>query len=141
LLKGQVGQIYFARISEKEDLAEAIRRRVEESGIKAGVFIVVGSLKRAVLGHYKEGKYDFTLLEGPLEIASCSGNISLGEDGHVMIHAHVVVSNERGQAFGGHLAEGSYVGVTAELVVIEGLAVNVKKVKEEKTNLNLWKLS
>jgi predicted DNA-binding protein with PD1-like motif len=140
LLKGQVRQIYFARVAEGEDLAEAIRRRVEEGGVKAGVFIVIGSLKRAVLGYYKEKKYDYTLLEGPLEIASCTGNISLGEDGHVIIHAHVVVSNEKGQAFGGHLAEGSNVGVGAELVVIEGLAVDLKKVKDEKTNLNLWKL-
>jgi predicted DNA-binding protein with PD1-like motif len=141
LLKGQVGQMFFARIGEGEDLAGAIKKRVEESSVKAGGFIVIGSLKKAVLGYYKERKYDYIRLEGPLEIASCTGNISLDEDGHVMIHAHIVVSNDKGQAFGGHLAEGSNVGVTAELVIIEGLTANLKRAKDEKTNLNLWKLS
>lgn len=128
------------RIAEGEDLVEAIRRKAEEGGIKAGAFIVIGSLKKAMLGYYKDGKYDYISMDGPLEIASCTGNICLGENGKVMIHAHVVVSNGKGEAFGGHLAEGSYVGATAELVIIEGLGINLMRVKDEKTRLNLWKL-
>ena len=60
-------------------------------------------MKHAVLGYYKEGKYETIRLEGPLEIASCTGNVAVDEKGEVVIHAHVVVSNEKGEAFGGHL--------------------------------------
>ena len=141
MLKGHVGKICFSRILEGEDLAEAIKRRVEEGGIKAGVFILIGSLKKVVLGYYKEGQYNSIELDGPLEIASCMGNVAVDEKGEIVIHPHIAVANEKGEAFGGHLMKGSPVGATAELVVIEGAGVNLQRAFDEKTRLNLWKLS
>jgi predicted DNA-binding protein with PD1-like motif len=140
MLKGQVGKIYFTRILEGEDLAEVIKKRVEKSGIKAGIFFLIGSLKEVVLGYLKAGQYKYIHLDGPLEIASCMGNIAVDEKGEVIVHAHIVVSDEKGRAFGGHLMKDSYVGATAELVVIEASGVNLTKVFDEKTNLRLWKL-
>jgi predicted DNA-binding protein with PD1-like motif len=141
MLKGQVGKMCFARILEGEDLAEAIKKRVEESGIKTGIFFLIGSLKEVVLGYYKEGQYKYIHLDGPLEIASCMGNIAVDEKGEIMIHAHAVVADEKGEAFGGHLMKDSHVGATAELVVIEGVGVNLQRIFDEKTKLRLWKLS
>jgi predicted DNA-binding protein with PD1-like motif len=140
MLTGQIGRMCFDRITEDEDLAEAIRKRVEQCGIKAGFFVVIGSLKKAVLGYYKGGKYEHINLTGPLEIASGMGNIALSEKGELMIHTHLVVSNEKGEAFGGHLMSDSPVGATAELVVVEGLGVNLIRSLDEKTKLNLLKL-
>jgi len=141
MLKGQIGRICFSRIFEDEDLADAIKKRVEESNVKAGIFILIGSLKKAILGYYKEGEYKSIELDGPLEIASCMGNIAVNEKGEIMIHPHIVVSNEKGEAFGGHLMKGSPVGATAELVIIEGTGINLQRTFDEKTKLNLWKLS
>lgn len=140
MLKGQVGKICFSRIFEGEDLPEAIKKKVEESGIKAGVFILIGSLREATLGYYKEGRYNSIEFDGPLEIASCMGNISVDEKGGIIIHPHIVVANEKGEAFGGHLMKGSFVGATAELVIIEGSGVKLQRAFDEKTKLNLWKL-
>ena len=141
MLKGQIGRICFSRMVEGEDLAEAIRKRVEESGIKAGTVFLIGSLKEVVLGYFTGKQYEYIRLDGPLEIASCMGNIAVDEKGEVIIHAHVVVSDEKGRAFGGHLMNGSHVGATAELVIIEGIGVNLQRVFDEKTKLRLWKLS
>jgi len=138
MLKGQIGRMCFSRTLEGEDLTEAIKKRVEESGIKAGIFFVIGSLREVVLGYYKEGEYKSIRLDGPLEIVSCIGNIAVDEKGEVVIHAHVVVSNEKYEAFGGHLMKGSYVGATAELVIIEGVGVNLQRIFDEKTKLKLW---
>jgi predicted DNA-binding protein with PD1-like motif len=140
MLKGQVGRICFSRIFEGEDLAEAAKKRVEESGIKAGIFILIGSLKKAIIGYYKEGQYMSIEFDGPLEIASCMGNIAVDEKGEIVIHPHIVVANEKGEAFGGHLMKGSIVGATAELVIIEAAGVNLLRAFDEKTKLNLWKL-
>jgi len=140
MLKGQVGKMCFSRILEGEDLAEAIKKRVEETGIKAGVFFLIGTLKEVVLGYYKEGQYKSIHLDGPLEIASCMGNIAVDEKEELIIHAHLIVSDEKGKAFGGHLMNGSHVGATAELVIIEGVGVNLRRVLDEKTKLRLWKL-
>jgi predicted DNA-binding protein with PD1-like motif len=140
MLEGQVGRICFSRIFEDEDLVEAIKKRVEEGDVKAGAFILIGSLKKAVLGYYKEGEYKLIELDGPLEIASCMGNIAVNEQGKIIVHPHVVVSNEKSEAFGGHLMKGSLVGATAELVVFEGVGVKLRRAFDEETKLNLWKL-
>ena len=140
MLKGQVGKICFSRIFTGEDLVEAIQKKVEQSNVKAGTFFLIGSLKNVVLGYYKEGEYRSTRLDGPLEIASCMGNIAVNEKNEIIVHPHIVVSNERGEAFGGHLMKGSLVGATAELVIIEALRVNLQRTFDEKTGLNLWKL-
>lgn len=140
MLKGQVGRICFSRIFEDEDLAEAVKKRVEESDVKAGVFILIGTLKKAVLGYYKEGEYKPIELDGPLEIASCMGNIAVNEKDEIIVHPHIVVSNEKSEAFGGHLMKGSLVGATAELVIVEGVGVKLRRVFDEKTKLNLLKL-
>ena len=141
MLNGKVGRICFSRLFEGEDLAEAIKKRAEESGINAGVFLLIGALKEAVLGCYKARQYEHVHLDGPLEIASCIGNAALDENGETVIHAHMVVSNEKGEAFGGHLMKGCPVGVTAELVIIEASGVNLLRIFDEKTKLKLWKLT
>jgi len=140
MLKGQVGRICFSRIFEDEDLAEAVKKRIEESDVKAGVFILIGSLKKAVLGYYKEGEYKPIELDGPLEIASCMGNIAVNEKDEIIVHPHIVVSNAKSEAFGGHLMKGSVVGATAELVIVEAVGVKLQRVFDEKTKLNLLKL-
>jgi len=140
VLKGQVGKICFSRIFTGEDLVEAIQKKVEQSNVKAGTFFLIGSLKNVVLGYYKEEEYRSIRLDGPLEIASCTGNIAINEKNEIIVHPHIVVSNERGEAFGGHLMKGSLVGATAELVIIEALRVNLQRTFDEKTGLNLWKL-
>jgi predicted DNA-binding protein with PD1-like motif len=140
MLEGKIGRIFFSRIFEDEDLAEAIKKRAEKSGVRAGLLIVIGSLKMVVLGYYRGGEYKYIRLEGPLEIASCTGNIAVDERGETIIHAHVVVTNERGEAFGGHLMQGSIVGVTAELTIIEGIGLNLQRTFDEKKKLKLLKL-
>jgi hypothetical protein len=141
MLNGKVGRIVFSRLLEDEDLAESVKRQAEMNGIRAGFFILIGTVKHAVLGYYKEGKYETIRLEGPLEIASCTGNVAVDEEGEVAIHAHVVVSNEKGEAFGGHLMKDSHVGATAELVMVEVAGMEVQRIFDEKTKLKLWKLS
>ena len=140
MMIGKVGKTVFSRLLESEDLFESIKDRAEKSGIRAGFFVLIGTLKNAALGYYKEGKYDAIRLKGPLEIASCTGNVAVDEKGEIAIHAHIVVSNEKGEAFGGHLMKGSEVGATAELVMVEAVAVKVQRAHDEKTNLNLWKV-
>lgn len=140
MMNGQIGRLCVSRILEDEDLADAIKKRAEDSGIKAGFFTIIGSVKKAVLGYYKDGKYENLSLVGPLEIASGMGNIAVSEKGETMIHTHLVVSNEKGEAFGGHLMKGSPVGATAELVIIEASGMNLIRGLDEKTKLNLLRL-
>jgi predicted DNA-binding protein with PD1-like motif len=133
----RTGRMYFARLFEDEDLVESIKNRVQEIGVHAGFFILIGTLKQAVLGYYKEGKYETLQFSGPLEIASCTGNIAVDEKKEVTVHAHIVVSNEKGEAFGGHLMKGSHVGATAELVIVRAVGIRLQRVFDAKTKLKL----
>jgi len=138
---GRAVRIGVFRLLENDDLIEAIKNKAEESNIKAGAFILIGSIKQAVLGYYKDGEYKNTVLQGPLEVASCIGNVALDEKGEVVVHAHVVVTNEKSEAFGGHLMKDSPVGATAELVIIEATGIDMQRIFDEKTKLRLLKLT
>src|SRR3989304_6381613 len=140
MLTGRLEKMHFARFDEGDDLFECIRKVAEDKKIKAGAFFVIGALKNAVVGFYKEGNHTNIELKEHLEIASCTGNIALGPQDEIIVHAHIVVSNEKGQAFGGHLFQGNQVGPTAELVLFEGAEILLRRTYDEKTKLKLLKL-
>ena len=140
MVYGKIGRILFFRLSENEDLIDFIKKKAEENDVRAGILILIGALKSATIGFYKAGTYKQVQLEEPLEIASCMGNIAIGKDDEIMVHAHIVVSNEEGKSFGGHLMKNSRVSVTAELMIIEGTNLDLFRAFDEKTKLNLLKL-
>jgi predicted DNA-binding protein with PD1-like motif len=140
MLAGKVEKVHFARFDENEDLLESIRKAADRKGVKAGAFSVIGAVKKAVIGFYSDKKYITIELKRHLEIASCSGNIAVGPENETIVHAHIVVSDEKGQAFGGHLFQGTLVGPTAELVLFEVKGINMKRVFDEKSNLKLLEL-
>ena len=130
----------FARFEDGDDLLDCIKKVAEDKKIKAGAFFVIGALKNAVVGFYKEGNHTNIELKEHLEIASCTGNMALGPENEIIVHAHIVVSNEKGQAFGGHLFQGSRVGPTAELVLFEGEGILLQRTYDVRTKLKLLKL-
>ncbi len=140
MVQAKVGKICFARFTENDDVAETIKKNARENDVKAGAFILIGALKHAVLGCYKNGHYVNTELRGHMEIASCMGSIAVDEKGETIVHAHIVVSNEKGEAFGGHLMKDCLVGPTAELVLIEAAGLKLQRAFDQETNLKLLKL-
>jgi predicted DNA-binding protein with PD1-like motif len=79
--KSKIGRTVFARLDENEDLLNAIKERAEQNKIRAGFLFLIGTVKKAVLGFYKEGKFKPIALSGPLEIVCCTGNVSVRDDG------------------------------------------------------------
>jgi hypothetical protein len=127
-------------MAEGDDLLETIKKSAEQNKIKAAAFTLIGALKNVVLGCYKDGDHVYTRLGGPLEIASCLGNIAVDEKGEVAVHAHLVVSNEKAEAFGGHLVKGTHVGPTAELMLFEAAGADLRRTFDDRTKLKLLKL-
>jgi predicted DNA-binding protein with PD1-like motif len=138
--KGKIGTIIIARLNEDEDLFDGIKKRVQESGVKAGAIFAIGALKQLSAGILVGGEYRINDVAGPLEIASCIGNAAVDEKGETAIHAHIVVSNEKGEAFGGHIMPGCKVGVTAELIIIEAVDVTLKRITNPKTKFRMLQL-
>jgi len=137
--KAKVGRIIFARLLENEDLLESITLAAEQNRIQAGFFLLIGTLKEAKLGFYEKGEYKTIDIGEPLEIVSCIGNISSKEaTTQVIAHAHLTVSNRKGEAFGGHLLKGCKVGTTAELTLVEAVGVKLLRKFDEEKKLHLW---
>jgi len=111
------------------------------SHIKLGVFSVIGALTGAKLGYYKqdEKKYtDCVSLDKKLEIASCTGNISL-LNSEIFVHAHIVLADHSGKAYGGHLMPGSTI-FAAEYYIQELKGTPLERTRDPETGLNLWKI-
>jgi len=137
-IESKLGRIIFARLFENEDLLEAISDTAKQKGIKAGFFILIGTLKEAKFGFYRRGRYEAIQIDEPVEIVSCIGNISLKEEGELVVHAHISVSDENGKVIGGHVLPGCLVAATAELVLVEAADVKLLRKFDEKTKLYLW---
>lgn len=138
--ESRIGRTVFARLGENEDLLNAIKERAEQNEIRAGFFFLIGTIKRGVVGFYKLGEYKRIMIAGPLEIVSCLGNLSMRDDGELVVHAHIGIADEEGKMFGGHLLPGCLIDATGELVLVETPEAKLRRALEKKLNLYLWHL-
>ncbi len=99
------------RLHPGDDVREALQRAVRVEGVEAA-FVVsgIGSLASAAIRY--AGADRPTLLRGDLEIVGLAGSVS--PDG---CHLHVTVADAEGAVRGGHLAPGSTVRTTAEVLL------------------------
>ena len=137
-VQSKTKNVVFARLFEGEELLETITSTALKNHINSGFFFLIGTLKKAVLGFYKEGKYIPKEIRGPLEIASCTGNISIKENDELVVHGHIVVTDIDCKAFGGHILEGCLVDATVELVLVEAESSSLRRRLDPERNLFLW---
>ena len=132
-------RIFIGRFEHECDLLKALYDFAKKNSVELGVFQVIGALKKAQLGYYNQDakKYiDCVSLNKKLEIASCSGNISL-KDFDVFVHAHVVLADHEGKCYGGHLMPGSKI-FAAEYCIKELRGLTLNRVHDPITGLSLW---
>lgn len=137
-VESRIEKAIFARFFEDEDLVETITLTAKQNSVNSGFFFLIGTLKKAVLGYYKEGKYMSIEKVGPFEIVSCMGNISVKETAELVVHGHIVVSDSKGNAFGGHILPGCLVDATAELVLVAVENGVLRREFDKQRNLYLW---
>lgn len=102
-------KIYMLNISYDEDFFEAWDAFIADSGIKNGMILSgYGTLDKAVFHCIDNMVWPVTqkihTVEKPMELLSVDGIIANGQ-----AHIHVTMSDESGNAFGGHLMKGSHV--------------------------------
>lgn len=104
--------VHAIRLLPGEDLKKSIQQFAQQQQIAAGwVSTCVGSLTSANL-RFANNPVG-TLVEGPFEILSLSGMVSLHG-----CHLHMCVADGEGTAIGGHLVDGNVVYTTAEIVIM-----------------------
>ena len=145
MASGKIGRIVVIRLAPGCDLLQSLEEVARKEGISSGLILGgAASLRRVVLrnprGYPKafpitDENRIFTSLEGPLELLTISGNVSLREDGQLVVHAHVTVSLgcPESTTYGGHLVAGAIIYSTGELVLAETEGVELQRVLNEET--------
>ncbi len=134
----KVKETYLFRLPHGRDLLEALGEECRQRGIKVGFISVIGAVKEATIGYYdqKEREYRSRRLPQPLEITSCTGNVSLKE-GEAFIHLHILLSDRDGRTYGGHLLSPTPI-FAAEAWVVELEGPPPERHFDETTGLFLW---
>ena len=82
------------RLRRGEDVLNQLNQIVRENGLTAAGFNALGAVERANVGFFVgNGRYSTVSYDGPLEVLSCVGNVSLKE-GEPSIHAHVTMADK-----------------------------------------------
>jgi predicted DNA-binding protein with PD1-like motif len=120
------------------DLLEELTQLCVRENIILGRVQAIGAVQKIAIGFYdqKGREYRFQNLEQPLEITNLLGNISIKDD-KPFVHAHITLADEKGNAFGGHLASGTVVfACEFVLEVFEGPSF-IRRPNDQ-TDLMLW---
>lgn len=136
--KFDIDQVYMGRLEKDVDLLNRLTEIINENKIDTGFIKVLGAVQNAKIGFYNQEtyKYEYMKFDHEMEIVSCIGNISY-LDGERFIHAHIVLADEDGSCYGGHLAEGTKV-FASEFYIQSLKGDKLKRSYDEETQLTLW---
>jgi predicted DNA-binding protein with PD1-like motif len=126
--EGKPVRVLLERLRRGEDVLDRLNQLVRENGVTAASFTALGAVEKASVGFFVgNGQYSTVSYDGPLEVLSCIGNVSLKE-GKPFIHAHIAIADKEGKAYGGHLMPGCIVSATFEvtMLVYEGIDLVTK---------------
>jgi hypothetical protein len=131
-------KVYMGRLDKDDDLVNELTKIVQEKNITTGIIKVIGAVQNAKIGFYNQEthEYEYKTFDREMEIVSCLGNISL-LDGEPFVHAHIVLADEDGSCYGGHLAEGTTV-FASEFYIQPLKGEKLERKYEESTQLTLW---
>lgn len=134
------GEIHIGKLDHGADLIAEITAICRDRGIRLGKVQAIGAVQKARLAYYNQTRkvYEFYNLDEPLEILNLTGNISL-KNGQPMVHAHITLSNEKGEAFGGHLVAGTTI-FACECIIEAFEGLEYSRSHDEITGLPLWEL-
>jgi len=136
----QVGRFFLGKLPFGRDLKESVEDFCKEASIRTAVFSVLGSVSSVTLGCYDQKQQVYVTFneETPLEITACIGNVTI-KDGSPFVHAHIVLSDEKGKIIGGHLFSETII-FAGEISLQELKGKPFERAYDNKTGLMLWNL-
>jgi predicted DNA-binding protein with PD1-like motif len=136
----QPERCFIGKLDFGSDLLQQLTSVCIKENITLGTVEAIGAVEKARCGYYDQNakEYNFYEIDQHLEITALLGNISI-RDGKPMVHAHATFTDEKANAFGGHLAEGTIV-FACEFVIRAFSGVDHVRQYDEETGLPLWKM-
>ena len=125
---GSIKRAVAFRLKPGMDVLKGIEEICKAENIKNGVILSgIGSLDGAAFCNPvplkdKKAGYGYgepTILYGPIELTAAAGMICHDDDGNLLLHVHMSMSDQHGTGHGGHLIEGTKVLLTTDMVIAE----------------------
>jgi len=141
----KLGDAIYLRVDKGEDVVAAIEETCRNAGVTSATFSGIGACEKVAIATYLPEKHDFKIDEaaGMFEMVSLIGNLSEGDDGKGVLHAHASFAflDETGahRTIAGHL-HAAIVGYTAE-IGIRPAAGRIGRVFQDETGIEVWDLS
>ncbi len=133
----ETGRNLLVRLDHGADIVSQISEAAASERIHTGVFSIIGALTDAQIAFYDQESHEYheLMVDEPVELVSCTGNIST-KDGKPFVHAHAVLAGLEGECRGGHLIKGGI--FAAELYMQELLSPPLIRMHDSVTGLYLW---
>lgn len=147
-VEGKSGKVIALRLLPGMDVMASITEACEQANIKNGAIkSMIGSLRNAQFYNPEPNEkarmgYAYgapIILTGAIELVCGAGMISHGDNGEVLLHVHVCLSDVTGKAYGGHLIPGNEVLMTVDMLIEEIIGINMIRRFDEQTGIPMFK--
>ena len=137
-VQASVGPAHILKPDFGSDLLKGLQDYVRTKGINLAWLSGVGAVSHANIRYYDqpEQKWIDLELDRRLEVAGMWGNVSL-LNGEPIVHVHIVLADEEGRCYGGHLADGTIV-FNLEIMLTTLSGPNVIRRMDAQTGLTIW---
>ena len=137
-VQASIGPAHILKPPFGSDLLRELQQFVLAKNIDLAWLSGVGAVSKANIRYYDQPKQQWIDLEFDkrLEVAGLWGNVSL-LNGEPIVHVHIVVAEEKGNAYGGHVAEGTVV-FNLEILMTTLSGPPVIRRMDPETGLTLW---
>jgi|SRR5690348_8281602 predicted DNA-binding protein with PD1-like motif len=139
LINDDKQKTYAIILESGEEAMEQIKAFTRKLNLSASRFTAIGAFSDTTVGFfdfsikgYKKNRFN-----QQMEVVSLVGDISMYKDEY-KVHAHVVLADEKGAAYGGHLIKGT-VHPTLEIILDES-PLYLKREMDENSGLPLIKI-
>jgi uncharacterized protein len=137
-VQASAGPVHLLKPPYGSDLLKELESYVRAERINLAWLSGLGAVSRATIRYYDQPNQTWADLDFDrrLEVASLCGNISL-LNGEPIVHVHLVLADEQGRCYGGHLGHNTLVfNLEVLLNTLSGPPV-VRKM-DPQTGLTLW---
>jgi predicted DNA-binding protein with PD1-like motif len=131
-------KMFIGKLTHGKDLLDEMTVLCIKENITLGKIEGIGAVQRARIGYYNQTAREYQYMEfnSHLEITNLVGNVSI-KDNKPFVHAHVTLSDEKGNAFGGHLAQGTVI-FACEIILHAFEGHKLTRSYDDVTGLPLW---
>ena len=103
-----IEKVHYIKFEKDKLLLESLTQYAKDNNIKTAEISFIGAVQNVNVMYFNQSnkEYDKHKFEGGHEVLSGLGNVSILE-GEPFVHVHMTVADKNGNAFGGHLDEGT----------------------------------